>query len=114
MNTCRLCSAIFIGSLLLSAGSVIAVEEKGAESITLNGGKRGEITFPHARHQEILLDCMPCHKLFPKESDVIVKMKADKKLKKKLVMNMCKKCHKDLSKKGQKTGPVICKECHQK
>lgn len=105
---------IFIGSFLLSTGSGIAAEDKGAESITLNGGSRGSVTFPHGRHQGFLVDCMPCHGIFPKENQVIEKMKADGELKKKVVMNMCKKCHKDLSKKGQKTGPVACKECHQK
>ena len=114
MKAGTLLSAIFIGGILLSAGTSIAVEDKGAESIAMNGGSRGSVAFPHGRHQGVFVDCMPCHEIFPKESQVIDKMKAEGKLKKKEVMNMCKKCHKDLSKKGQKTGPVVCKDCHQK
>jgi Cytochrome c7 and related cytochrome c len=114
MKARTLFSAIFISGILLSAGSSIAVEDKGAESIVINGGSRGSVTFPHGRHQGVLVDCMPCHELFPKESQVIDKMKVEGKLKKKVVMKMCKKCHKGLSKKGQKTGPVACKDCHQK
>ena len=114
MNAGRILSAIFIGSILLSAGNSIAAEDTGAESIALDGGSRGLVTFPHGRHQGFLVDCMPCHELFPKEPQVIDKMMSEGKLKKKVVMNMCKNCHKDLSQKGQKTGPVACKDCHQK
>ena len=52
------------------------------------------------------------------ESDIIEqvidKMKSEGKLQKKEVMNMCKGCHKDMAEKGQKAGPVSCKECHKK
>lgn len=114
MKVATLCKTILIGTILFSATSSIAAEDTGAESMSLFGGKRGSVTFPHAVHQGFLTDCMPCHDIFPKESQVIEKMKADGKLKKKVVMNMCKKCHKDLSKKGQEAGPVSCNDCHQK
>ena len=114
MKTGRLFSALVLGGVLLSAGISVAGDDNGAESMTLSGGNRGEVAFPHGRHQAILVDCMPCHDLYPKEAQILDKMKADGKLKKKDAMNMCKKCHKDLAKKGQKAGPTSCKGCHKK
>ncbi|MDD3813100.1 MAG: cytochrome c3 family protein [Desulfocapsaceae bacterium] len=105
---------IISGSILLSAVSSGAADDKGAESIVLNGGSLGSITFPHAVHQGIFVDCKPCHDLFPKEAKVIDKMKAEGKLQKKNVMNMCIKCHKDLTGKGQTAGPTVCMGCHKK
>jgi hypothetical protein len=114
MKAATLFRAVLIGTILFSAASVAASDDTGPESMSLFGGKRGDVTFPHAKHQEFLTDCMPCHDIFPKESQIIEKMKADGKLKKKVVMNMCKKCHKDLSKKGQEAGPTSCKGCNHK
>ena len=92
----------------------MAGDGNGAESMVLDGGRQGEVSFPHGRHQAILVDCMPCHGLFPKEAQVLDKMKTEGKLKKKDAMNMCKKCHKDLAKKGQAAGPTTCRGCHKK
>jgi hypothetical protein len=115
MKTGMLFSAMIIGgSLLLSAGSCMAVDDKGAESIVLKGGSMGSITFPHAVHQGVFVDCKPCHDLFPKEAQVIDKLKTEGQLQKKDVMNMCIKCHKDLAGKEQKAGPTRCMDCHKK
>lgn len=114
MKGVRLFSSMVIGGILLAAGSGIAGDDKGAESIALKGGSLGSVTFPHGRHQGVFVDCKPCHELFPKESQSVEKMKDEGKLQKKVVMNMCKKCHKDLSEKGQKTGPIACNDCHKK
>ena len=113
MKAVTLCSAMIIGGILLSAGSGIAGDDKGAESIAMQGGSLGLVIFPHGRHQGVFVDCKPCHELFPKESQVVEKMKAEGKLQKKDVMNMCKKCHKDLAAKSLKTGPIACKDCHK-
>ena len=114
MKVATLLSAMVIGGILFSAGSSMAGHGNGAESMVLDGGRQGEVAFPHGRHQVILVDCMPCHGLFPKEAQVLDKMKTEGKLKKKDAMNMCKKCHKDLAKKGQAAGPTTCKGCHKK
>jgi hypothetical protein len=103
-----------IGGVLLSASNTMAGDDMGAKSMSLLGGSQGQVTFPHGLHQSILVDCMPCHGLFPKEARGLDKMKGEGKLEKKAVMNMCKKCHKDLDLKGQKTGPTTCKGCHKK
>jgi len=114
MKSSTFLMAILIGVALLSAGSAWAEEDKGAASIVLNGGAMGSVTFPHGRHQSVFVDCKPCHELFAKEPKVIEKMKGEGKLKKKEVMNMCKKCHQDLSAKGEKAGPTSCTACHKK
>ena len=106
---------IFAGfSILVALGMAWAAENMGAPDMTLYGGKTGEVPFPHAMHQQSLKDCSACHGIFPKEAGVIEKMKAGGDLKKKAVMNQCTKCHKDLKKAGEKTGPVSCRKCHQK
>ncbi len=114
MKVTAFINAALIGVVLLSAGKVLAEENKGAASIVLNGGSLGSITFPHGLHQGVLVNCKPCHELFAKEPKIIDKMKAEGKLKKQQVMNMCKKCHKDLAAKGEKAGPTACTDCHKK
>ena len=103
----------------LIAGTSIAVslasENPGAENIVLEGGKRGEVPFPHRQHQKNLGDCQICHSVFPQDSGAIVKLKAEGTLKKKYVMNkLCTKCHKKMKKAGQKSGPTSCAKCHIK
>lgn len=90
-------------------------ENKGAANMTLEGGKRGDVPFPHHKHQEMLKDCQICHVLFPQKAGSIEALKAEGKLKKKQVMNkQCTKCHRTKRKAGEKTGPVACKTCHIK
>ena len=114
MKATGMINATLIGVLLFSAGHVLAEENKGAASIVLNGGSMGSITFPHGLHQHVFVDCKPCHELFAKEPKVIENMKAEGKLRKQEVMNMCKGCHKDMRAKGEKTGPTACTDCHKK
>ena len=110
---------ILASMALISAGvstaSSTANQNKGAESVELPGGKRGNVPFPHHQHQEKLGDCDICHSVFPQESGSIEKLKAEGKLKKKYVMNkLCTKCHKETKKAGRKTGPTTCSKCHIK
>lgn len=114
MKAGTLFTTIITGGILLSAGISMAAETKGAELIILRGGSMGSVTFPHGRHQGALVDCLPCHDLFPKEPQAVERMKAEGKLQRKEVMNMCRKCHNDLAGKGQKTGPTGCRDCHLK
>ena len=92
-----------------------ASQNKGAASINLAGGKRGKVPFPHHQHQEKLGDCKICHSVFPQKAGSIAELKAEGKLKKKHVMNkLCTKCHKEMRKNGQKSGPTTCSKCHLK
>lgn len=105
-------TAIIAGAAVASS---VATQNKGAKNIELPGGKRGNVPFPHHQHQEKLGDCEICHSVFPQDSGIIEKLKADGKLKQKYVMNkLCTKCHKEKKKAGQKTGPTTCSKCHIK
>jgi len=105
----------FVFGILFFAALVPAVENKGAEHLSLYGGKTGEVPFPHHQHQKALGDCKICHDIFPQESGSIERLKAQGKLKKKLIMNtQCIKCHKAKKNEGEKTGPTSCKQCHNK
>ena len=93
----------------------IAVENKGAKELELPGGIRGNVLFPHHRHQNALVDCNICHTLFPQVRGSIAKLKAGGKLKKKHVMNiLCTKCHRERIKAGKTSGLISCTTCHHK
>jgi len=88
-------------------------QDIGAEKITLNGGKRGKVPFPHREHQDRLKDCNFCHQNFAQVSGSIDDLKAKGSLKKKWVMKkLCIKCHKAKKKEGGKSGPTTCSKCH--
>ncbi len=106
---------IIAGLILFAAVIVTASEKTGAKEITVDGGSKGDINFPHKVHQDNLKDCMICHDTFPQELDVIKKMKKEKELKRKQVMNaVCLKCHKEYKKAGKEYGPTKCSGCHIK
>ena len=110
---------VLISIVAMVIGSSVAFSDndqnKGAESIEIEGGKRGKVPFPHRQHQERLVDCQTCHSVFPQKSGSIEELKAQGKLKKKHVMNkLCTKCHKETKKAGKKTGPTKCAKCHIK
>ncbi len=87
----------------------------GAEKITLNGGKRGKVPFPHRGHQDRLENCNFCHQNFPQVAGSIDGLKAKGSLKKKWVMKkLCIKCHKAKKREGIKSGPTTCSKCHVK
>ncbi len=100
----------------LSAPFLMADDgQNGPADIDLNGGNKGNISFPHRQHQERLGDCNICHNMFPKAHDAVKTLKAEKKLKKNQVMNkLCVSCHKREKKAGRDHGPVSCSACHKK
>jgi len=100
---------------VLTAGVIAAgITEKGPAEITIDGGSRGAVDFPHQKHQNTLGDCKLCHDIFPKKLGVIKALKDAGKLEKKQVMNNCRGCHRDLAKEGKKAGPTSCTSCHSK
>jgi len=95
--------------------AVAVAHNNGKKEIILHGGKKGNITFPHHRHHDIVTDCMVCHKDFPKEPGALQASKKAGALKKKQVMNKtCLKCHRARKKAGEAYGPVSCSGCHVK
>jgi len=92
---------------------VAADQDNGQEHISLYGGNKGEVPFPHRLHQNNLGDCKTCHDVFPQKKGSIEALKAEGKLKKKHVMNkLCTKCHRQKKKAGEKSGPTTCTKCH--
>ena len=113
----RIGSILLLITLILGTALVVAVAntEKGAEEMTMVGGEKGDVWFPHRKHQNNLGDCKTCHDLFPQEAGTIQKMKAEGELKKKQIMNKkCLACHRKMKKAGEPTGPTSCKKCHHK
>jgi len=113
----RIGTILFLITLILVTALVVAVAntEKGAEEMTMIGGEKGDVWFPHRNHQDNLGDCKICHDLFPQEAGTIQKMKAEGALKKKQVMNKkCIACHRKMKKAGEPAGPTSCKKCHHK
>ena len=107
---------VFAGTLLFGCFTVtVHASEQGPAAITIFGGSRGAVPFPHAQHQARLMDCNICHSAFPQEADAMKKMKEKGALKPKKVMNLqCIKCHKADKRAGKPYGPVTCNTCHIK
>lgn len=101
--------------LLVLSVAVAFATTKGNPEIVLQGGKMGNITFPHHLHQSVVNDCMVCHVNFSQEPGSLQAAKDIGTLKKKQVMDTtCLKCHKDRKKAGETHGPVSCSGCHKK
>ncbi|NIQ96971.1 MAG: cytochrome c3 family protein [Desulfuromonadales bacterium] len=93
----------------LAVGSAVVFADNGPAEIKLPA-KMGEVTFPHAAHQEKVTDCTECHHkgvdagkctschgvdaAAPKAKDAFHKQ--------------CKGCHKEQG------GPTGCKGCHKR
>ncbi|MGB5747367.1 MAG: cytochrome c3 family protein [Desulfobacterales bacterium] len=110
---------VLVSIFTILAGAMVvnsmATQNKGAANIEINGGKRGNVPFPHHQHQARIGDCKICHSVFPQKSGSIAELKAEGTLKKKYVMNkLCTKCHKEKKTAGQKSGPTTCTKCHIK
>lgn len=86
---------------------------RGAVRIIIPSAPMPSVAFPHGIHQDELKDCMLCHDLFAQKPGIISSMKAEKRLKGKVVMNTkCIACHKKRMKAGKDAGPVRCQGCH--
>ena len=90
-------SIIVTAVVALSFSSVVIAA--GPEVIELPASK-GNVTFPHLKHQEMLKDCTKCH-----ASDAGGKIEG---FGKDIAHNTCKKCHSESGK-----GPTSCGACHK-
>lgn len=124
MNTKKVTSSIVAVLFGLMTAGVALASEIGPESITFKGGKKGQVTLSHKKHQEGI-QCGECHhgmadgkQVAYKEGQKIEKCAtchnkdlANEKLQKpkNAFHKNCKGCH-----KAQKKGPTKCKECHKK
>ncbi|MDY6969443.1 MAG: cytochrome c3 family protein [Spirochaetota bacterium] len=104
----------FILIILVLFSIPLTSQERGTKSFVIFGGNFGDVQFPHYLHQDSLKNCNLCHNLFPQVSGSILKLKSEGKLKLKIVMRQCIRCHKDKKSVGVKSGPIKCKDCHKK
>ena len=105
---------LLTAALMLVSSIVFAEQNKGAADIRIFAGDKGDVPFPHLKHQTALVDCNKCHNLFPQTTASIQEYQKNGKLKKKQVMDQCRECHRIMAEAGQKTGPTSCAKCHQK
>ncbi len=96
----------FIVILFVTAGMTYA-----ETSLIIKSGKKKSVGFPHQKHQK-MMSCAKCHNLFDKKKDSIQALIEKKKLKKKEVMAVCLKCHREMKRENKKTGPTSCVKCH--
>jgi hypothetical protein len=107
--------ALLAALAVAAAPTGTSVQDPGGEILLLEGGESGEVTFPHLRHQQSLVDCQICHSLFPQQAGAIEDLKSQGALEKKQVMNkLCTRCHKEFKAQGKPSGPTTCKTCHVK
>lgn len=92
-------STIVTAVVALSFSSVVFAA--GPEVIDLPAASKGNVSFPHLKHQESLKDCTKCH---AKEAGGKIEGFG-----KDVAHNTCKKCHTDSGK-----GPTSCGACHKK
>jgi len=115
LRTQNMKKLILFGMCCLFLCSAALAINKGKAQMTLDGGRRGVVQFPHQLHQDKLPDCNVCHHLFPQKPGIIKQMKSNEKLKSKEVMNkQCIKCHKKNRRKNKPHGPISCSKCHEK
>jgi len=108
-----LTAALAIVTLFGFAFNVDAVVNKGAAQISIDGGNRGTVPFPHHQHQDRLEDCMVCHQAFAQEKGSIEKAKTEGRLVPKQVMtDLCIQCHREQKRAGKPAGPTSCSKCH--
>lgn len=110
---------LVIGTVFMVCLAATTQQEErkiGPETLVLEGGRTGNISFPHRRHQTALdQKCEVCHDLFPQKLGSIQELKEEGKLKSKEIMNKhCVKCHREMKREGKPTGPVSCTQCHDK
>ncbi len=118
----KLISIILTVAFLTVFGAIYLIGADCPEKVTITktGKSKAPVTFTHKAHAD-KFGCKKCHHTWDEKSPVkkcteCHKDAADgKKLDAKTAFhNTCKGCHTDMSKKGEKTGPTKCADCHKK
>ena len=68
-------SVAIAAMVIFGAAFVIAAENRGGETLKVDGGSKGIVSFPHKTHQDQLKDCNICHSVFAQEMGVIKTLK---------------------------------------
>ncbi|MBW1642128.1 MAG: cytochrome C [Deltaproteobacteria bacterium] len=105
-------------------GNTVLSPEKRPDIITIDTLKeigktdRPAVLFPHDLHQKVIekkgKDCLACHQ--DTERGLSLKFKRMKEADKQEVMDIyhtnCIGCHKENKAANEKSGPIVCAECH--
>lgn len=101
---------LFVAVALVSvAAMTVIAADKGPAELKMSASM-GDVTFNHAKHQELVTDCATCH--HTGVADGACKTchgsKPEAPKAKKAFHKLCKDCHK------KEAGPTKCKACHVK
>jgi hypothetical protein len=116
---------ITLALFLLFNGSPLRAQP---DKIVLEGKTRPAVTFPHNRHVEAGLSCKDCHHIYENGKNVLDEGELEEGNQKihcsachgqnaspgpkQAFHDQCIGCHRKVLKKGEKTGPLYCGECH--
>jgi hypothetical protein len=106
---------VVLAAMMTVAAAASATQDRGMDRMTLAGGSRGDVPFPHHRHQDAIESCEVCHETFPRQAGAIEALKRAGDIEPKHVMNrLCTKCHREKRRAGEKSGPTTCGDCHER
>jgi len=121
---CRVLMITLALFLLLNGSPLRAQPDK----IVLEGKTRPAVTLPHNRHVEAGLSCKDCHHIYENGKNILDESKLEEGNKdircfachgqnsridpEQAFHNQCIGCHRKYLKKGEKSGPRYCGECH--
>ena len=130
---CWIVSLAAIGSVFLLAqigGWALAQEDSYelAHEDVFGKLERPAVTFPHDVHMDAL-DCGTCHHVYDEDEGALVPVddpdtgcaechgaekEGNQPALREAYHGQCTVCHRGMGKKGEKTGPATCGECHKK
>ncbi len=121
---CIIICTLFAITVLIAQPDDIELNNEKA----FNGKQRPPVSFPHGLHMEGDLECLDCHHKYVNGENVLEEDSLEEgeagikcaechtKINKYNLMEafhqQCMGCHGKLQKKGEKTGPRLCGECH--
>lgn len=88
------------GAIETTSGQATGAEVAASTDVMTLPASRGNVTFAHKKHQELLKDCTKCHDKGPGKIEGFGKDWAHSR---------CKGCHSDM-----KQGPTACNDCHKR
>jgi hypothetical protein len=117
-------TSVLILSIIALAALIAALQEQDTalkeipETITLDGGRRGPVVFPHVAHHKVIETCQTCHHNMPQDAE-----RPDKGCREchtndhkvptmKAFHDTCITCHRNENREKKNELPVRCTDCH--
>jgi hypothetical protein len=101
---------LFVAVTFVSISGFAAIGQETGPAEVKMPASMGDVTFNHAKHQELVSDCVKCHHAGVEAGSCksCHDAKPDAPKAKKVFHKLCKDCHK------KESGPTKCKACHVK